>query len=83
MQYNREWAFALANLGLLSETGWEIYDTLLVSYKKFFTHDGHRKVTTENYLMKLFHHSAGMMIIVPLNYYYPRLYYYHFLSFIC
>lgn len=65
---------------MLSETGWEIYHLLKLIYLKKTARKELQGMITFNLIMMIFHHSGAILLVIPLNMYYPREYYYHLLG---
>jgi len=63
-------ASSLACLGILSEIGWEISDTLIWIHKRYFTENGKIKVPGALFIVIGLHHSLSSLLGIPmiLNY---------------
>jgi hypothetical protein len=59
-------ATSLACLGILSEMGWELEDTLMWLYKRYFTKGGKKKVSAVFLTILMFHHSLTTILGLPI-----------------
>jgi len=74
-------ASSLACLGVLSEMGWELEDTLVWLYKRYFTKGGKEKVSGTFLGVLMFHHSLSTVLGLPAILYYRESRILHWLCF--
>mmetsp|Transcript_168183 Transcript_168183/g.535197 ORF Transcript_168183/g.535197 Transcript_168183/m.535197 type:complete len:261 (+) Transcript_168183:334-1116(+) len=69
---------AMACHGALSEAGWELQDGLERAYHVLFgTAEKKKKNPTALLVIMSFHHTMGLTMVVPMNLFFPSLYWYH------
>ena len=76
-------ASALAVIGMLSETGFEIQHIIFMLRIRFTFKNGKKIMHPITLILWAFHHSAGCGAIIPGAYYYPTLVSFHTLGAIC
>ena len=74
-------ASSLACLGVLSEIGWEVEDTIMWLYTRYFTKDGKHKAPLSFLIFLIFHHSLTTVLGMPVILHYRHSKILHWLCF--